>query len=207
MSERAVIADVPPNARAFCLGKLPQHADFVSRGLPAAEADEWFEILSRGLAAAREQTAELFESAHDAAPPWRFVFSTGEPESAWCAGAIAPSIDRTGRRFFFVAAADQLEWQQAIVHGAVLAGNLEEAVYRAIGESLTVDEAYAIAEETLCCCDPGSEAALAKLTDLCGEGVWWTPGGPLHAPRTEAGGAITADLVCGFIVPSVELTQ
>lgn len=206
MSERAVIADIPPNARAFCLGKLPQHGDFVSRGLPGAAADAWFEILSRGLSAAREQTAELFESAHDAAPPWRFVFASSDLASGWCAGAIAPSIDRTGRRFFFVAAADQLEWQQAILHGAFLARNLEEAVYRAIGESLTVDEAYSIAQEALCCFDPGSEAE-AKLTDLCAQGVWWTPGGPLHAPRTEAVGAITADLVSGFIVPSVELTQ
>lgn len=207
MSERAVILQAQPNARPFCLGKLPQHADFVSRGLPVAEADDWFEILSRGLAAAREQTGELFESAHDAAPPWRFVFARSESASGWCAGAIAPSVDRTGRRFFFLAAADQLEWQQAIVHSAFLTRNLEEAVYRAIGESLTIDDALAIAEGALCCFDPDTETALANLTHVSVPGVWWTRGGPLHAPRVAVGAEFTPDLVSGFILPAAELVQ
>ena len=85
---------------------------------------------SHALRPGREQSGELFESAHDTAPPWRFISGPGELGDDWRAGAIAPSVDRAGRRFFFIAAIDGLDWRQAVAHGAFLTRNLEEAVYR-----------------------------------------------------------------------------
>lgn len=202
MSQRAVISGAQSDARAFCLGKLPQYADFVSRGLEAPEADAWLEILTLGLAAAREETGESFNAAHDAAPAWRFVSGSCEPGSGWRAGAIAPSVDRAGRRFFFVAAVDGLDSRQAVAHGAFLTRNLDEAVYRAITEGLTIEATLAIAREALCCLDRDAEAALAMLASSSADGVWWTGGGPLHAPRIARAPQLTSDLVAGFIVPA-----
>ena len=195
--------EVQHKPRAFCLGKLPQYADFVSRGLEAAEADLWFEILTEGLTIAREQSGELFESAHDTAPPWRFISGPGELGDDWRAGAIAPSVDRAGRRFFFIAAIDGLDWRQAVAHGAFLTRNLEEAVYRGVSESLNAEAALAMTEEALCCLDGDVEAALAVLANPYANGVWWTRGAEQYAARVVTSGELTSDLVAGFIVPAV----
>jgi type VI secretion system ImpM family protein len=202
LSKLAVTSETRRQPRAFCLGKLPQYADFVGRGLPAPEADSWLELLSQGLAAAREQIGESFDSAHDSAPSWRFVSGPGEFGPDWRAGAIAPSVDRSGRRFFFVAAVDRLDWRQAIAHGAWLTRNLEEAVYRAVGENLSIEAAIAMAEEALCCFDDDTEAALEMLAKPCIEGVWWTGGGERYSPRVLTGAKLNSDLVAGFIVPA-----
>jgi type VI secretion system ImpM family protein len=195
--------EIQRTPRAFCLGKLPQYSDFVCRGIDAAEADLWFEILAQGLALAREQSGGEFEAAHDGAPPWRFVSGPCEPGDEWRAGAMAPSVDRAGRRFFFLAGLAGLDRQHATAHGASLTRNLEDVVYRAVGENLTVEAALAIAEEALCGIDAAEDPALQQLVNPSADGVWWTLGGEQYPPRVVPGGSLTAEFVAGFIIPPV----
>lgn len=82
-------------SRAFVVGKLPFHGDFVARGVSGLDRrriDDW---LADSVAIARNQFSERFEEMFDAAPPWRFAWR----EAQWTAGALVPSVDSTGRRF------------------------------------------------------------------------------------------------------------
>src|ERR687890_132230 len=87
------------NAAPGVFGKLPARADFLSRGLPASFADPWHAWVVRGLAAARQELAERFESAYMAAPVWRFVLPPGACGPALAAGVVLPSVDAVGRLF------------------------------------------------------------------------------------------------------------
>lgn len=113
-------------------GKLPAHGDFVRRGVAPALGDAWDAALSASLTAAKAEFGEGFAVAYMGAPPWRFALSDGK---AWLAGAIAPSIDASGRMFPVIAG-----------HGAErrdecgsIAARCEAALFSAIEERLTAD--------------------------------------------------------------------
>ena len=86
---------------AALFGKLPCHGDFVVRGLSSQERRWWDEGLSASLLSARAATGELFETLYDRAPPWRFLLIRPQ---GWITGALAASMDRSGRRFPIMAA-------------------------------------------------------------------------------------------------------
>lgn len=146
-------------ARLF--GKLPAHGDFVARGLGADERaalDAW---LSAEMLAAREKLGADFEDRYDRAPPWRFAGPDG-------AGVLVASVDGVGRRFpFYLALAGA---------GEDAAGQVEELVYRAFGESWDAD--------TL-----SSEVGALDFADAAAPDAarWWTLGGEGFAPASLDG--------------------
>ncbi|MFS2178603.1 type VI secretion system-associated protein TagF [Rhizobium pisi] len=106
MNERATLERNPAEAdRIGFFGKLPSHGDFVSmglgRGLQAA-LDAW---LQSGLQAAQQQLGEDWERRFRAMPAWRFIIERGLWGPATVAGILLPSLDRVGRSFPLVIAA------------------------------------------------------------------------------------------------------
>lgn len=85
--------------RTGLFGKLPAHGDFVRRVLPRSFVTPWDAWLSEGIASAREQLGEEWETAWDAAPAWRFRLAPGAcgPDAAF--GVVVTSVDMVGRRF------------------------------------------------------------------------------------------------------------
>jgi type VI secretion system protein ImpM len=77
------------------IGKLPFHGDFVARGLSGGERHKIDQWLTASMAAARDQFGSGFDEIFDRTPPWRFAWR----DDQWTAGALAPSIDSTGRKF------------------------------------------------------------------------------------------------------------
>lgn len=84
-----------PLSRAIVVGKLPFHGDFVARGANARERRQIDHWLASSMATARDQFGPRFEESFDAAKPWLFAWHDGQ----WTAGALIPSVDKTGRRF------------------------------------------------------------------------------------------------------------
>jgi type VI secretion system protein ImpM len=134
---------------ALLFGKLPKHGDFVARGADprAREAlDGW---LSLTIARAGEAGAADFAAAHEAAPVWRFVCGSEAWSAGWTAGAVAPSVDRAGRRFFIVLAAVGLSPQDAGARGRALAEAMESLIYDAFCEGWDADDLHRAATRTI----------------------------------------------------------
>jgi type VI secretion system protein ImpM len=90
-------------------GKVPTQGDFVSRRLPPAlrsTLDKW---LSSSIAASKRQMGERWLPAYLKAPLWRFVFGPGLAGPDAALGVIMPSVDRVGRYFPMVLAAEMPE--------------------------------------------------------------------------------------------------
>lgn len=133
-------------------GKLPEHGDFVSRGLAAADRDALDAWLSHQLSAA-EETMVDFEDRFYRAPPWQF-------HAPGLGGAMTPSCDRVGRLFpIWIALAD--------IPGAEddAAELCETLLYDALNEKWTADHLFAALK--LFVPEPGD-----PVTDA----VWWTFG-------------------------------
>lgn len=150
---------------AFVFGKLPAHGDFIARGLSAGAHEDWDNFLSASLAQAREDLGERFEAHYDSAPAWRFALADAS-------GAIAPSIDRAGRRFPLMlgrAGSDSAET-------AKMAAACEDLLYRALGESMTIDTLW----EAVSALEP-------EASDDTTPYGWWIDGGAEAgiAPLTE----------------------
>jgi type VI secretion system protein ImpM len=158
------------STRAILFGKLPAHGDFVARGLSDPQRSAWDAWLSAGLEAARHRLGDAFEVAHDAAPPWRFVLQGGPFGSGRRAGAIAPSIDSVGRRFFIMVGADELSRGA----GETLASGMEDLIYQALCERWDADRLEAAAQAVADAADNPAESRDAASTER-----WWTmgPGG------------------------------
>lgn len=133
----------------FAFGKLPAHGDFVARGLAAGERDAWDAWASESLERARRDLGEDFETQHDQAPPWRFAFGPGRFARAWVAGALTPSIDRSGRRFVIVAGARADAALLPDGAGAEVAERLETEIYRVFETGGDIDSLVASAEGAL----------------------------------------------------------
>jgi type VI secretion system protein ImpM len=138
------------SSRAFVFGKLPAHGDFVARGLSPDERDDWDGFLSASIAEAREALGARYEAQYDSAPAWRFALADRS-------GAIAPSIDRAGRRFPLML---------GLAGNASVAGACEELIYRALGDAMTIDAVW----------DAVGEIEGDPANDLPLRG-WWIDGG------------------------------
>jgi type VI secretion system protein ImpM len=150
---------------AFVFGKLPTHGDFVARGLSASTRDAWDGWLSAALERDRLRLGDAFEAAHDTAAPWRFVEGPGERGSGWRAGALAPSIDSVGRRFFILVGRDGLSEAAARDRGEALAEIMAELVYEAFAQAWTADDLARAASGVDC------EAEPARVSRS--RGRWW----------------------------------
>lgn len=79
-------------------GKLPSKGDFIARGLEPSVLGPFEAWLAATMEAARLALGDDFKPIYDAAPVWQFWIGPGAG-LAPCAGAIAPSVDRVGRRY------------------------------------------------------------------------------------------------------------
>jgi len=107
-------------------GKLPAHGDFVARGMTAAERAWWDERLSIGIARMRALAGAAFDATCEEVPPWRFRL---RPGAQTISGAVAVSIDRSGRRFPVVVARRDAQGAAAC----------EAALRRGLAERLDAD--------------------------------------------------------------------
>ncbi len=179
----------------FLFGKLPAHGDFVSRGLAPAEVEAWDAWASQAMEALRD-ASPMFEQAHDAAPPWRFVAGPSRLGPGWRAGALAPSIDSAGRRFIVVAGVQWLDPACAAACGMAFAERAEQTLYRALGERLTADEAVvALGEASGALAEHAELAAILSATPA-GTGAWWVAqaGTPPRAGAEPAANLFAADV-------------
>ena len=86
-------------------GKLPSQGDFVVRRLPQSFVGPWDDWLQAGMAECRMTLTGTWEQQYQAAPVWRFVMAAGICGPGAWAGVIQPSVDRVGRYFPLMAAA------------------------------------------------------------------------------------------------------
>lgn len=131
---------------AFAFGKLPAHGDFVARGLDAAERDRWDSWASASLEQARALLGDAFAERHGEAQPWRFAFGPGPWGDDWRAGALAPSVDRTGRRFVIVAGVRASSPLDPDGLGGEAAALVEDQIYRVFETAGDIDDLVAYAQ-------------------------------------------------------------
>lgn len=160
-------------AEAFVFGKLPAHGDFVSRGLAVAARAAWDGWAGPGLALARERLGSGFDAAHQAAPAWRFArlagpVRPGDPEAAWLAGALAPSIDRVGRRFLIVVGAAAASMPPGL-EATEFAAAMEDLIYQALAEDLSADAVFEAAAARLATTADGAPAEPSPAQAWVGE--------------------------------------
>ncbi|AGS26128.1 type VI secretion system-associated protein (plasmid) [Rhizobium etli] len=106
MNERATLERTATEAdRIGFYGKLPSHGDFVSMGLGhslQSALDAWMQA---GLQAAQQELGEDWKRRFRSMPAWRFIIERGLWGPATVAGVLLPSLDRVGRSFPLVIAA------------------------------------------------------------------------------------------------------
>ncbi|ARQ61827.1 UNVERIFIED_ORG: type VI secretion system protein ImpM [Rhizobium etli] len=106
MNERATLERNPAESdRIGFYGKLPSHGDFVSMGLGhslQSALDAWMQA---GLQAAQQELGEDWKRRFRSMPAWRFIIERGLWGPATVAGVLLPSLDRVGRSFPLVIAA------------------------------------------------------------------------------------------------------
>jgi type VI secretion system protein ImpM len=129
--------------------------------------DAW---LSASIGDARDALGDRFEPLYDSAPPWRFVVAE---EGAWLAGALAPSMDRAGRRFPVWLALAGVDHPRA----GTAAVACEELLYRAFAEGWEADRV--VAEATAVTLAEGEKAPDGA--------AWWTGGGIDFPPSAVQG--------------------
>jgi type VI secretion system protein ImpM len=87
-------------------GKIPGHGDFIDRGLAAGFKDKLDEWLQHGLASSRAVIGDDWLNVYLTSPVWRFTTCAGACGSQAWAGVLVPSVDRVGRYFPLVIAAE-----------------------------------------------------------------------------------------------------
>jgi type VI secretion system protein ImpM len=154
---------------AFAFGKLPTHGDFVARGLSGSDRDAWDAWASAGLAQARTVLGADFEARHDTAPPLRFSFGPGPFGEGWRTGALAPSIDATGRRFVIVLGGRTAQAPPAPCADRIAAA-AEAEIHRAFEDAADIDAMVASAQNIFQTLESegGAEA----------QGRFWLPDSP-----------------------------
>ncbi|KMO17924.1 type VI secretion system-associated protein TagF [Methylobacterium platani] len=106
MTGRRAAGATPEPATVGFFGKVPTRGDFVSRRLGGPLHDALDQWLSRALVASRRQLGEAWLPAYLVAPVWRFVLGRGTMGPHPAVGVLMPSVDRVGRYFPLVLAAE-----------------------------------------------------------------------------------------------------
>jgi type VI secretion system ImpM family protein len=157
----------------FLFGKLPAHGDFVSRGLADSERAAW----DRWASEAMERLGGD-DPAHGEIPPWRFIAGPSALGPGWRVGALAPSIDRAERRFVAVLGLGGLSAKAAAGVGLAAASEIEDLLYRAIGERLTAEEAAEALDGYARALADDLARAEALEGGPAAEDRWWIEGDP-----------------------------
>jgi len=173
---------------AGLFGKLPAHGDFVRRGWPADTFEALDHWLSAGLAHWRDALGEEAADAHwGEAPAWSGIIPAGLAGGSALYLALAPSVDRVGRRFFLAAG---MAGSDAAVAGhlagdAAFAQRLDEAVYAGVAGTLDADGLVA----AIAIDGQGDEAQPVA-------GVrWWPLGTPASEPPVLSAATLDVALV------------
>lgn len=104
MSQPAPLQQAGPPQPGF-FGKLPARGDFVGRRLDEAFRHGFDTWLQRSIATSRRQLGDGWLPAYLNTPIWRFVLGPGLCGAHPSAGVMIPSVDRVGRYFPLVLAA------------------------------------------------------------------------------------------------------
>ncbi|KAA9384306.1 type VI secretion system-associated protein TagF [Neorhizobium galegae] len=106
MNERATLGQISSEAdRIGFFGKLPSHGDFVWTGLGRKLHDALDAWLQSSLQAIQAEFGNQWERRFRSMPSWRFIVEQDLWVPATVAGVIVPSLDRVGRSFPLVVAA------------------------------------------------------------------------------------------------------
>ena len=102
---RAARPPLPGVTRAGFFGKVPSRGDFVGRGLDDTFRTSFDTWLQRSIAASRRQLGDAWLPAYLNTPIWRFVLGPDLCGPEPSAGVMIPSVDRVGRYFPLILAA------------------------------------------------------------------------------------------------------
>lgn len=125
-------------------GKLPQHADFVHRGLPREFVDPVDLWLQTIIVYGRDRHGPAWSERFLSAPVWRFAIAPGLISSLGWTGVLATSIDAVGRLFPLVIAVqvDQSDDAQRFEDG--LLARFEDIAMVLIDQRGDVDQAMTL---------------------------------------------------------------
>ncbi|WP_104035648.1 type VI secretion system-associated protein TagF [Vibrio jasicida] len=86
------------------VGKMPVKGDFVKHGLPQSFTNRWHDWQQAIIAVSREQLGEQWDECFLTSPVWNFALDVSYMEEATYIGSMIPSVDASGRYFFFTVA-------------------------------------------------------------------------------------------------------
>ena len=151
-------------------GKIPSRGDFVRAGLSRPLVEAWDRWMQQVLHEAERRLGTVWEAAWQVAPVWRFELPAGHCGPRPVLGLWLPSVDRAGRRFPLMIAAE------AAANDAAFLDQAEQVGREAIAYDLT-PEAMLARLDTLA--PPGCDGAPDRT-----RGRWWSEGGPQAAAAT-----------------------
>lgn len=123
-------------------GKLPARGDFIGRRLPRETIGAWDGWLQEAMAASREAIGTGWLELYLVSPLWRFVLPAGLCGGTTLAGVMMPSVDKVGRAFPLMLAA---ELDDGLPPAALLAGAsawfaaTEDLALSALAEDFALD--------------------------------------------------------------------
>jgi type VI secretion system protein ImpM len=149
-------------------GKLPSRGDFLTRDLSPATIAVWDSWISQSLIATRAVLAEDWPAVWAVAPVWHFALPPGQGGPFALMGLLCPSMDRVGRHFPLVAAAELPAARQGQPQANA------EAYHNALEAACRDAVAHALAPEAL-----SAHLAAIPTPDEAPPtvGLWWTEGG------------------------------
>ena len=103
LSGGQVTSEAPAQPGFF--GKLPARGDFVGRRLDQAFRTQFDDWLQRSIATSKRQLGPAWLPAYLNTPIWRFILGPGLCGAVPTLGVMMPSVDRVGRYFPLVVAA------------------------------------------------------------------------------------------------------
>lgn len=173
---------------AVLFGKLPAHGDFVARGLTDAQQQDWDVKLSAAMHAAQAAYGDDFAERFALTPPWRCVIADA---GGWLGGALAPSIDRAGRKFPVLLGRRMAQRAGA----AAWAAACEDLLFAALPGGWSADDLIARA---------GAAEPAAGVED--GPDGWWLDGAELLPnPPAALPGPFPPDLISCMIAVTEQL--
>jgi len=152
-------------------GKIPSRGDFVTRGLSSGLVDAWGDWVAQAIGASRALLGADWDDAWMVAPVWRFALPPGLCGSSPVLGLMMPSVDRVGRLYPLMIAAE-LEGLVGTPDpecGAPFLDAIEDAGRDALADALEPDALWArlrVVEPSLAC-------------DVTRRAVWWTGEGAM----------------------------
>ena len=120
-------------------GKLPAKGDFLTRGLPREFIDQWDDWLQVGMNDSRELLGDDWLQTYLTSPLWRFTLPVNTVSADAWAGVFMPSMDKVGRYFPMMVAA-QLPESSSHLLVAAACGKWFEAVESFLLTALDAEE-------------------------------------------------------------------